>query len=262
MTAILHRLTASKMDMHVACPGSLTLPWALSEPGPAALAGTECHRLIADLAYKRTHSPDLLAKTAVDNEWSEAVRDALVHLDGLPNGQMLVEASYAIDVVSNGCVFTGEFQNRNYSGRVCGTADVVLLPSDTTLPAYVIDWKTGKHKLDAAKSLQIATLCAAVALAHKRHAVTGQLVYLGKRGIRSVSSVTLYKFELDKHVATMRDTLAEAEAGISFNPSQNTCRFCPAKTNCDAYASSTEAAPWQASTQWTAKRTENKWSNP
>lgn len=245
-------LTGSRLDCAEICASSCALPGAFITETARTKKGTITHKFIE---YGVKHGRDYALKwlddmihkdhTIPDWVWLSCSN---LPLDDLIKGYDIVlnEASYNLDVSNITCKFTGEGVDRHYGKHevweIPATADLVLLDSTGTHMPRVVEIKT--YDAGAAdEHLQLAFLCAAVAVEGNHEDIEGCLVHIPPDGTpywktavfsaeaiaRTIGRVA----KIAKRVVYARALTAEGKQPDLRRGSH--CKYCAALPMCPAY---------------------------
>lgn len=116
-----------------------------------------------------------------------------------------------------------------------GTADIVAV-SHTREEAFVVDWKFGRNEVpEAENNPQLATYCAAVSNKFDLPGSVSGYIYMPRL---DKSTKATYADPEQISSVVYEATQKAFGSSIVLNPSDEACRFCPAKTSCPAYQKS------------------------
>lgn len=223
------RVTASKVGLLSYCaawaqPGAT---WDARAMAPDADRGTRGHAALADYARTRIVKP-------VDDDIAADYAAAVAWIDDLQvtTGMLLIETAFAWDPATDTAEIVGI--DRDYAkgnGRLCGTADLVLVVRADGRPiaAVVWDYKFG-NSYESPPQLRALGLMVARALGLEQ--VTCAALDIGPLGVRELCREDLDAFQLASiagELAEQIDTIATSEPSAGAHCSE---LFCPAKLSC------------------------------
>lgn len=224
------RATASKVGLLKYCSW-----WALAEAvwdessSDEAGLGKRFHSAAATYAMTRVRievDEDIRAQYAHVCDWIDSLEVA-------PGSSLLIERSFAWDPVTDKAEAIGF--DRDYSngaGRLCGTADLVLLVVIDGRPvaAMVWDYKTG-DALGSGPQLRALGLMVARAVGVDK--VTVATLDVSPAGITEMAREELDGFDLSAIAGDLAEQLAAAELPSEPQPGSHCSElFCPAKLHC------------------------------
>jgi hypothetical protein len=211
-------LTASKLDLAMACLHWTTIKLPADRSGPAAVFGNAFH----SLAATGTHSEEL------DEESDRLVRIMYegwkVHGEPLLPPSRRHEVAYALELDGSVRVI-GENIGRNYGivNGIAGTLDVV--------GDWVVDYKTGKPRVSAAESWQLRFGCVVSgALRSEFHYVRPDGAVRVDRADRTLADVTADSEQLVQLMTRLKARQTPAQPGPHCD-----AMYCRARPKCDAY---------------------------
>jgi hypothetical protein len=223
------RVTASKVGLLAYCLAFAReeYEWAPVSSGRAE-RGTRFHKATADYV-------DTRERVEVDEDIREEYAHACDWVDSLQiptGGVLIVERAYAWDPVSDTAECIG--RDRDYTranGRLCGTADLVLLVTvdATPIAAMVWDWKTGDG---SGAGPQLRTLGLMVARTYRVPQVTVAALEARRAGVFEVAREDLDAFTLDAiagELAEQTSRIATAEPTPGSHCGE---LYCPARLSC------------------------------
>ncbi len=237
------RLTASRLELAEACPGSHVLPWAEAETEWME-AGTIRHRYLYHCATVGREAALSLAPA----DYVDEVRD--IDLSDLPvlPGAYAAEVAFAYDLSSGRARELGRGLSREQAyaqlsaGEIGGTADVVALLGEDGV--YVADWKGWAWQAPAERHFQIGFYALAAARAYRRRRAVVELIYL-RHGVARRDRAELDGFALDALAERLERVDQQLEiAGMALDGSRlevragRWCQRCPALRagECPAHA--------------------------
>ena len=209
------RLSASRMDRIMTCPGSYRLESQMpNEPsGPAAERGTAIH----ELSEAMMRGDDLIQADYPDDHWDMA-KEYVAFLDGYfkaPRKRMIeVNLDEPLKTLHN---------------SLGGTADAILVEGNTLA---CIDLKTGRVPVDAEDNKQLMTYALGAMLKLKAPENISVEMVIFQPGVGMSKAVMTGK-DLMVHAKELK---AAAELALTpdapTNPSTDACKYCRAKTIC------------------------------
>ena len=217
------RVTASKVGLLSFCGW-----WARPEAewtyttSSAADRGTRFHKRIAGYALTGV-------RETVEDDIAQEYAHACQWVDELPvaRADLGVEVAFAWDPATDEAKVVGT--DRDYSqaqGRLCGTADLVLLVGSTV---HVWDWKTGDGT-GAGPQLRALGLMAARAFGVESATVAALEVRAS--GVTEVAREELDAFALAGVAGELAEQLAAIEAAEPQPGSHCGELYCPARLSC------------------------------
>lgn len=226
------KVTASKVGLLPYCQwwARDDAPWPPQTSGPLAERGTRFHQAIARYTLTRQRE-EVAEDIAAEYEHACAWVD-----EHTPRGlvEVLVEVAFAWDPSTDDAEVLVSVGDRDYSrgaGRLCGTADLVLLWRKPTAAAYVYDWKTGDG---SGAGPQLGALAVMVSRAFGIDTVSVSALEVSKHGVEEVAVESFDAFAL----AGLAGELAELVAKIPDAEPQpgSHCGelYCPARLTCPA----------------------------
>jgi Protein of unknown function (DUF2800) len=243
---MMRAVSASAISRLMTCPASAVLP-GVDESSPAADEGTAKH---AYLANAIPHG-EAVAYRDVAVEYRDGCAeidvDAIRRLIG--KSKPHCEIAYEYHPETETACILGENIGREYPvkvGCVYGTADLVL----TNGRVAVYDYKTGQRVEPAAVNRQLRTLAVMASRVYNVDEVDVGIVYVwGKEIVLDLA--TLSSFDLDATAADLVRVVQRVEAArakLSIGqvpdvyPSDDACKWCPAKKACPARGALIRAA--------------------
>lgn len=246
-------LSASGITRAILCPASTVLP-AVDESSDAAHRGTAVHDFLCNaVPYGRD-----IALSKVPAEHREQCE--LVNLDAIRDligdAEVRCEVAFEYHPTTETACILGDNIGRNYPNRpgcIYGTADLLLIWRDATgkaVDATVYDYKTGQMVEPAGTNWQIKTLATMASRAFNLDDVDGGLLYVwGESVIPDVA--TFGSFDLDAaagELIQLVQRVEHAQARVDtghvpdVQPSDQACKWCPAKRACPARNALVKAA--------------------
>jgi hypothetical protein len=224
------RVTASKVSLLSYCaawakPDAVHDPRAESE---TADRGTRFHSAIAEYTRSRTTVPvdaDIAADYAAACAWVD-------DLNVSSENNVLVEVAFAWDPATDTAEIIGH--DRDYAkgnGRLCGTADLVLVVRVAGRPiaAVVWDWKTG-NSYESPPQLRALSLMVARTFGIEQ--VTCAALDIGPDGVRELCREDLDAFALSTVAGELADNTAAIPTSEPLAGAHCAELFCPAKLSC------------------------------
>ena len=263
------RLSASRLGLAKACPGSFTVGHVQnnSEPGSPADKGTKIHAFLEKLILTGIREPHKIAdpdarKICEELDPLHVMNVIRGHSGDLESryadenfiagpAEILAESAFALSEDGlEARILPKTEEHRDYSqapaepGWTCGTADAVVVGktygSDRET-AVVTDWKTGVLQGNPEKSLQLRFLALAVARVYGLSRVIAQFAYLGPGGQIHTSEFEFGPEDLEKISAEMRELVSATRNPQAPFVTGGHCRYCPAFSACPAQAGAAQA---------------------
>lgn len=248
--ASLPRLTASRLDLARACPGSFALPHIPTAPGAAARKGTLIHAYIEHV-LGGVADPPLPEEKAARRVCESLDAGALCEVAVGSGVELLsIEQPLGWDP-GTGRAAAPEVdehaEHRDYSAFpdafVAGTADVISVFGDHV---RVTDFKTGSYEVaDPGENPQLLFLGLAAAKAHGKDRAVVQVASISDDGALKVRRAELRPRDLERVEDDLGNILRAVEESRAAGPPKlrpgRHCRFCPALPNCPAIAREAQA---------------------
>lgn len=223
------RVTASKVGLLQYCQAFARpeMQWD-TRSSEAAERGTRFHKAIALYIACEPGVP-----LKVEDDIAEEFKHAKVWVDSVGREKLRAEVAFAWDLATDAAEIL-DASERDYSkgaGRLCGTADVVMVTEMDGKPVAVTvwDWKTGDG---TGAGPQLRALGLAAARAYGVEAVTVAALEVRASGVTEVAREDLDGFAL----AAIAGELAEQAAAIATAEPQpgSHCGelYCPARLSC------------------------------
>lgn len=252
----LPQLTASRLELAAACPGSHAHEH-VQTINEAAERGSQVHEYIASvLSGERTVSPEdekaagLCARIS-DQDLDDVAAPAGEHKTALHvETAMYLSPTTLTGVPGEVGLLEGD-HHRDYSGApegsLVGTADAVAVEEDRV---RVTDWKTGQSPWlswevpDPATSYQLRFLGLTAARAFGKELATVQIARIAAGGEITVRAAELSLQDLEEIAADLQRVAARVEEGRAGDPEYRPgvqCRYCPAFSRCPAMAGAAQA---------------------
>lgn len=225
-------ISASRLPMVAACPGSTSLPWRETS-GEWAARGTAIH---------------LFAARALNGERDEALaevdRSIRVVCENLDIEQMALlvggepkpEVAFAWHPETDTAVELGGMLERDYSkapaGSIPGTTDLV---SVTANHVNVLDFKTGRNVEHPSRNLQLRFQALAAARTYGKDNAFAHVVLIDEEGETYPMSAEFDAMDLDGIAGELRAVLARADESDELSAGPH-CKYCPAFSHCDEQA--------------------------
>ena len=215
------RLSASRADRFMACPGSValesTMPYEKS--GEAAAIGTHIHEL-SEMLLNGTHTYEEIKASGVEAEHLDMAQDYTNFVNSLVENprKRLIEVN-----VDEGL--------KSLHPSLGGTADAVLTESNTL---HVIDLKTGRVPVSAKDNKQLLVYALGVARKLKAPAdITVKMHIFQPRTGHSVAEISGNDLISFGHELKAAAELANTP-GAPVVPGSSQCQWCRAKSICPA----------------------------
>ena len=246
------RLSASRLSLAAACPGSFALTHD-DYPNPAAEKGTAIHAFLEGVLAEGLAEPERVRDPEARAVCGRIDPAAVLDVSGARLGGLHVEVPLAYDPATGEAQALPSGGHRDYSaapeGAVCGTADVVAqwADGDGRGRLLVSDYKTGARAVPAAhenRQLLFLALCAKKAIGRPDDRVAAQIVHVGADGALHPSACEFTGEELDAAEEDLRAvarSVADSRAGSPRFAVGAHCRFCPALARCPAMAGAAQA---------------------
>jgi len=220
------RLSASRADRFMPCPGSVRLEAKMPyEPaGPAAQYGTDVHELAEHMMRG-----DVVDYAKYDQDQMDMAEAYIKYIDAIAEKprKKLIEVN-----VDKGL--------KSLHSALGGTADAVIVDGNTL---HVVDLKTGRVPVDAEENLQLMTYAlGAMRQLNAPDTIEVVLHIFQPRAGSSLWATTGQRLIQHGEQITASADLALSDNGPT-NPGEKQCKYCRAKTICPALrAKATEAA--------------------
>lgn len=242
----LPQLTASRLWLAVACPGSFAHEHTVTT-SEAAERGSQVHSYIAaTLSGERTLSPEDEKAAGLCARISDADLDAVAMPAGDHDTELHVEAAMYLSPASGAAGLLEGSHHRDYSGApegaLVGTADVGAVEEDRV---RISDWKTGVGEVpDPAGNWQLRFLALAAARIFGKETATVQVARIAASGEITPTEADLSPQDLEEIACELDELAGRVEAGRAGDPEYRPgpqCRYCPAFSRCPAMAGAAQA---------------------
>lgn len=242
----LPQLTASRLWLAVACPGSFAHEHTVTT-SEAAERGSQVHSYIAaTLSGERTLSPEDEKAAGLCARISDADLDAVAMPAGDHDTELHVEAAMYLSPASGAAGLLEGSHHRDYSGApegaLVGTADVGAVEEDRV---RISDWKTGVGEVpDPAGNWQLRFLALTAARIFGKETATVQVARIAASGEITPTEADLSPQDLEEIACELDELAGRVEAGRAGDPEYRPgpqCRYCPAFSRCPAMAGAAQA---------------------
>lgn len=217
------RFSFSSAHRWLECPGSVRSSENVPNTSSwQADLGTRLHAVAADLLMGKPEEFNKLI-----GEEAEIVNDYVEYVQGLakaPASKLLVE------------------QRVTLTPDVWGTCDAIVIQPYVL---HVVDFKTGSQRVDATNNAQLLGYAAAALkefnvlpspISHEVRPVDVHM-HIVQTSIGWIDSWKIPVQEIDAYVRRVNAAVKSAcSASPLYKPSEESCKYCPAKNNCRARA--------------------------